>query len=90
MSKFKAGDLALNLQDIPNCISAGVVVELMSRLAPGDLFDWRRLNRYAFIMRKKMAAKAVALIAHDRILTDEVLARGLPSYWDRETKEVDA
>ncbi len=38
MSKFKAGDLALNLQDIPNCISAGVVVELMSRLAPGDLF----------------------------------------------------
>ena len=34
MSKFKAGDLALNLQDIPNCISAGVVVELMSRLAP--------------------------------------------------------
>ncbi|WGY37374.1 hypothetical protein [Pseudomonas aeruginosa] len=38
MSKFKAGDLALNLQDIPSCISAGVVVELMSRLAPGDLF----------------------------------------------------
>ncbi|HDY6190335.1 TPA: hypothetical protein RRA09_004438 [Pseudomonas aeruginosa] len=38
MSKFKAGDLALNLQDIPSCFSAGVVVELMSRLAPGDLF----------------------------------------------------
>ncbi|HBO0350755.1 TPA: hypothetical protein ACP31N_001084 [Pseudomonas aeruginosa] len=53
-------------------------------------WNWRRLNRYAFIMRKKMAAKAVALIAHDRILTDEVLARGLPSYWDRETKEVEA
>ncbi|MFU3267100.1 hypothetical protein ACM7LV_20065 [Pseudomonas aeruginosa] len=53
-------------------------------------WNWRRLNRYAFIMRKKMAAKAVALIAHDRILTDEILARGLPSYWDRETKEVAA
>ncbi|EPM0008996.1 hypothetical protein N1H70_000070 [Pseudomonas aeruginosa] len=38
MSKFKAGDLALNLQEIPNCISAGVVVELLSRLSPGDLF----------------------------------------------------
>lgn len=25
MSKFKAGDLALNLQDIPSCISAGGV-----------------------------------------------------------------
>ncbi|EMH7816095.1 TPA: hypothetical protein L5W85_005498 [Pseudomonas aeruginosa] len=56
----------------------------------GHEWNWRRLNRSAFIMRKKMAAKAVALIAHDRILTDEVLARGLPSYWDRETKEVDA
>ncbi|MFU3658056.1 hypothetical protein ACM7JE_29425 [Pseudomonas aeruginosa] len=53
-------------------------------------WNWRRLNRYAFIMRKKMAAKAVALIAHDRILTDEVLTRGLPSYWDRERKEVEA
>ncbi|MCH0749525.1 hypothetical protein [Pseudomonas aeruginosa] len=38
MSKFKAGDLALNLQEIPSCISAGVVVELLSRLSPGDLF----------------------------------------------------
>ncbi|MBG4728260.1 hypothetical protein I5F64_22400 [Pseudomonas aeruginosa] len=38
MSKFKAGDLALNLQEIPNCICAGVVVELISRLSPGDLF----------------------------------------------------
>ncbi|HCF3756167.1 TPA: hypothetical protein NID20_004795 [Pseudomonas aeruginosa] len=53
-------------------------------------WNWRRLNWYAFIMRKKMAAKAVALIAHDRILTDEVLTRGLPSYWDRERKEVEA
>ncbi|AMA37831.1 TPA: hypothetical protein L5A14_006767 [Pseudomonas aeruginosa] len=53
-------------------------------------WNWRRLNRSAFIMRKKMAAKSVALIAHDRILTDEVLTRGLPSYWDRETKEVEA
>ncbi|EPG5778923.1 hypothetical protein L4D88_004200 [Pseudomonas aeruginosa] len=41
-------------------------------------------------MRKKMAAKAVALIAHDRILTDEILTRGLPSYWDREAKGVEA
>ncbi|MFU6981683.1 hypothetical protein KK211_17795 [Pseudomonas aeruginosa] len=53
-------------------------------------WNWRRLNRYAFIMRKNMAAKTVALIAHDRVLTDEALTRGLPSYWDRETKEVGA
>lgn len=49
-------------------------------------WNWRRLNRYTFIMRRKLAAKAVALIAHDRILTDEILTRGLPSYWDRKTE----
>lgn len=53
-------------------------------------WNWRRLNRYAFIMSKNLAAKAVALIAHDRILTDEILTRGLPSYFDREAKEVEA
>ncbi|WP_153605113.1 hypothetical protein, partial [Pseudomonas aeruginosa] len=46
-------------------------------------WNWRKLNEYAFIMRKKLAAKAVALIAHDRILTDEILTRGLPSVSER-------
>lgn len=39
MSKFKAGDIAINLQNIPECISAGLEVELISRLAPGDQFE---------------------------------------------------
>lgn len=38
MSKFNPGDLALNLQNIPECISAGAEVELIARLAPGDQF----------------------------------------------------
>lgn len=34
-----------------------------------------------FLKRSALAAKAVALVAHDRILTGEFIERGLPSFY---------
>jgi len=46
-------------------------------------WNWRALDNssHAFIQRSKIAAKTVALVAHDRILNDEIISRGLPSFY---------
>ena len=46
-------------------------------------WNWRTLegNGHAFIQRSKLSAKTVALVAHDRILNDEITSRGLPSFY---------
>lgn len=44
---------------------------------------WRKLNEFAYLKRGKLAAKAVSLIAHDRVLNGELVSRGLPTYYDR-------
>lgn len=50
-------------------------------------WGWAKLSSHAYLRRRKLAAKTVALIAHDRILTDEILTRGLPSYYGQGTSE---
>ena len=46
-------------------------------------WNWRTIegNSHAFIQRSKLSAKTVALVAHDRILSDEITSRGLPSFY---------
>ncbi|MBK59413.1 MAG: hypothetical protein CML01_11490 [Pseudomonas sp.] len=44
-------------------------------------WSWRQVNEYLHFQRKKTAAKAAALIAHDRILTGEIVSRGVPSFY---------
>jgi hypothetical protein len=44
-------------------------------------WNWRQVNQYLHFQRKKNAAKTAALIAHDRILTCEIVSRGVPSYY---------
>ena len=46
-------------------------------------WNWRTLegSSHAFIQRSKISAKTVALVAHDRILNDEIISRGLPSFY---------
>lgn len=43
---------------------------------------WKRLvNTSMFIKRKEIAARAAALVAHDRVLTGEFIERGFPSFY---------
>ena len=43
---------------------------------------WRKISEFGYLQRSKLAAKTVALIAHDRVLTGELVSRGLPTYYD--------
>lgn len=59
------------------CPKVGIALWVLER----HEWNWRALgsSSHAFIQRSKIAAKTVALVAHDRILTGDILSRGLPS-----------
>jgi len=44
-------------------------------------WSWRNLGCGLFLKRAKIAAKAAALVAQDRILTGEFISRDLPSFY---------
>lgn len=45
-------------------------------------WGWQKLGTgSAFLKRANVAARAAALVAHDRILTGEFIERGLPSFY---------
>lgn len=44
-------------------------------------WSWRQVNKYLHFQRNKPASKAAALVAHDRILTGEIVSRGAPSFY---------
>lgn len=64
------------LTDSPN---TGIALWVLER----HEWNWRTLegSSHAFIQRSKISAKTVALVAHDRILNDEIISRGLPSFY---------
>ena len=61
------------------CPKVGIALWVLER----HEWNWRALDNssHAFIQRSKIAAKTVSLVAHDRILNDEIISRGLPSFY---------